>query len=128
MRPPRIQPLSDRERDVLVLIARGATNKEIASRLCITINTVKTHVRRILGKMRVTNRTQAAVLLLGTVDNSARGAPEELHEAANAWADAQQDGASAANDLASTIEYVMPPGPAERPQVGARPAQGASTR
>jgi RNA polymerase sigma factor (sigma-70 family) len=62
MRPTEqtLEPLSDREREVLVLLAQGASNKEIAEQLTITEGTVKNHVSNILGKLQVENRTQAA--------------------------------------------------------------------
>lgn len=62
MRPTEqtLEPLSDREREVLVLLAQGASNKEIAEQLVITEGTVKNHVSNILGKLQVENRTQAA--------------------------------------------------------------------
>ena len=53
--------LSDRERDVVRLIAAGASNKEIASRLFIAEGTVKNHVTHIFEKLGVTDRTQAAL-------------------------------------------------------------------
>jgi DNA-binding NarL/FixJ family response regulator len=53
--------LSSRERDVLLLIAQGLTNKAIAARLQISEKTVKVHVSRILSTLRVTDRTQAAL-------------------------------------------------------------------
>jgi LuxR family maltose regulon positive regulatory protein len=53
------EPLSERELEVLHLIAHGLTNPEIASRLFISLNTVKTHCRSIYGKLGVHNRTQA---------------------------------------------------------------------
>lgn len=52
--------LSDREREVLVLLAQGASNREIATHLVITEGTVKNHVSNILGKLQAENRTQAA--------------------------------------------------------------------
>ena len=52
--------LSPRERDVLRLVARGASNREIAGELGISENTVKVHLRRILEKLHLTNRSQAA--------------------------------------------------------------------
>lgn len=52
--------LSGREREVLSLVSRKATNKEIADNLTITENTVKVHLRRILDKLDVRNRQQAA--------------------------------------------------------------------
>jgi DNA-binding NarL/FixJ family response regulator len=57
-----LEPLSDREREVLVLLAQGVPNKEMADRLHIAEGTVKNHVSNILGKLQVQNRTQAADL------------------------------------------------------------------
>ncbi len=54
------ETLSDREREVLVLLAQGASNREIAAQLVITEGTVKNHVSNILGKLQAENRTQAA--------------------------------------------------------------------
>jgi len=56
-----VEPLSERELQVLHLIAGGSTNREIAARLCITPGTVKNHVTSILGKLGVGDRTQAAL-------------------------------------------------------------------
>ncbi|MBN1261828.1 MAG: response regulator transcription factor [Anaerolineae bacterium] len=55
------EPLSDRECEVLRLIATGATNREIAAKLFITEGTVKNHVTSILAKLDVRDRTQAAL-------------------------------------------------------------------
>jgi LuxR family maltose regulon positive regulatory protein len=55
-----IEPLSERELEVLQLIAEGLTNQEIASRLYLSLNTVKVHARNIYGKLGINNRTQAA--------------------------------------------------------------------
>ncbi len=57
-----IEPLSERELEVLQLIAQGLTNKEIASRLYLAPSTVKVHTRNIYGKLGVHNRTQAVTL------------------------------------------------------------------
>jgi two-component system response regulator DevR len=54
-----IQPLSTREGEVLQLIADGLTNREISTRLWISEETVKTHVRNILAKLRVASRAHA---------------------------------------------------------------------
>jgi LuxR family maltose regulon positive regulatory protein len=54
-----VEPLSERELEVLQLIAEGLTNPEIASRLFLSLNTVKAHTRNIYGKLGVHSRTQA---------------------------------------------------------------------
>jgi two-component system NarL family response regulator len=61
--PPPEDPLavlSEREREVLALIAEGLRNREIADRLVISEPTVKTHVRHVLEKLRIRNRAEAA--------------------------------------------------------------------
>ena len=52
-------PLSERERDVLHLLAGGLSNEEIAESLIISANTVKMHIRHIYDKLDVHNRVQA---------------------------------------------------------------------
>jgi NarL family two-component system response regulator LiaR len=59
--PPGAEPLTEREVDVLRLLAQGLANKEIARSLQIGEKTVKTHVSNILMKMNVQSRTQAAL-------------------------------------------------------------------
>jgi DNA-binding NarL/FixJ family response regulator len=54
--------LTEREREVLALLARGATNREIASELYLSFDTIKTHVRKVFAKLGVANRTQAAIV------------------------------------------------------------------
>jgi len=61
--PSPIDLLSDRERTVLESLANGHTNSEIADELGIATNTVRNHVQRILSKLDVSNRVQAAALL-----------------------------------------------------------------
>ena len=56
-----IVPLSERELEVLKLIVDGKSNQEIGEKLFVTLATVKTHVRSILNKLSVDDRTQAAV-------------------------------------------------------------------
>jgi LuxR family maltose regulon positive regulatory protein len=55
-----VEPLSEREVEVLRLVAAGRPNREIASELFVTLDTVKKHVTHILGKLEVANRTEAA--------------------------------------------------------------------
>lgn len=57
--PPGIEPLSDRELEVLRLLAAGMTNRQIADQLVVSISTVKSHVHHISGKLDASNRTQA---------------------------------------------------------------------
>jgi DNA-binding NarL/FixJ family response regulator len=62
--PSPDDPLTKRELEVLEMMAEGATNPEIADRLVITVSTVKTHVRNILRKLHVRNRTEAVAQYL----------------------------------------------------------------
>jgi DNA-binding NarL/FixJ family response regulator len=76
--PDRPEALSQRELEVLRLLARGLANKEIARDLGITEKTVKTHVSSILGKLGVQSRTQAALYAgrVGVVPVSQLGATQ----------------------------------------------------
>jgi predicted ATPase/DNA-binding NarL/FixJ family response regulator len=56
---PLIEPLTEREQEILRLLAQGLTNKEIAGQLTIVVGTVKTHNHNIYGKLGVDNRLQA---------------------------------------------------------------------
>jgi DNA-binding NarL/FixJ family response regulator len=59
-----VDSLTDREREVLVLVAQGLSNQEIADSLVISERTARTHVSNILGKLGVASRTQAALLAI----------------------------------------------------------------
>jgi NarL family two-component system response regulator LiaR len=58
------EPLTEREVEVLGLVARGLSNQEIAKRLQISERTARTHVSNILDKLHLANRTQAALYAL----------------------------------------------------------------
>ena len=55
------EDLTNREHEILMLIAQGKSNREIADELFITLKTVKTHVSNILAKLDVDDRTQAVI-------------------------------------------------------------------
>ncbi|MFC9729803.1 response regulator [Streptomyces roseolus] len=75
-RPPedeRLSALSERERSVLELIGEGLTNRQIAKRLYLSEKTVKNHISRLLGKLGVERRVQAAVIAAQTHEHEATG-------------------------------------------------------
>ncbi len=67
-KPPQLpltaDPLTEREVEILQLVAQGYTNHDIAAQLVVSERTVRTHVSNILGKLHLANRTQAALYAL----------------------------------------------------------------
>jgi DNA-binding NarL/FixJ family response regulator len=63
-KPQAADALTEREREVLVLVAQGLSNQQIADSLVISERTARTHVSNILGKLGVASRTQAALLAI----------------------------------------------------------------
>ena len=64
--PPAVEPLTDRERQVVRLVAQGLSNGEIAERLYLGERTVRSHVSHILATLHLANRTQLALYALRT--------------------------------------------------------------
>jgi DNA-binding NarL/FixJ family response regulator len=64
LKPQTVNALTDREREVLALVAEGLSNQQIADALVISERTARTHVSNILGKLGVASRTQAALLAI----------------------------------------------------------------
>jgi DNA-binding NarL/FixJ family response regulator len=73
--PRRLDGVTDREREVLTLIAHGLSNMEIAERLTLSVATVKTHVSRLLSKLQARDRAQLVIVAYETGLVSARPAP-----------------------------------------------------
>jgi DNA-binding NarL/FixJ family response regulator len=63
-KPQTVDALTDREREVLALVANGLSNQQIADSLVISERTARTHVSNILSKLGVASRTQAALLAI----------------------------------------------------------------
>ena len=61
-RPNEDNSLTERELEVLSLVAKGASDRDVAEKLTVSLNTVKTHIRNILSKLRVNSRREAARL------------------------------------------------------------------
>jgi len=66
----KLEALTERERQVLDLVADGLSNRQIAERLLLTENTVQTHVHHVLHKLAVRNRVEAAMVLAQRLDIS----------------------------------------------------------
>ena len=80
---PLDEPLTGREVEVLRLLAQGRTNQQIAQDLMFSVHTVKAHVRRIISKLEVSDRTQAAVRAteLGLLDSASGESTSLPHSA-----------------------------------------------
>jgi NarL family two-component system response regulator LiaR len=78
--PPTPDPLTEREVEVLGLVAQGKSNRQIAGELVITEGTVRVHVSSILGKLHLASRTQAALYALreglASLDDGSEPSPE----------------------------------------------------
>lgn len=70
-----VQPLSEREREILSLVAQGLSNQQIAHRLGISVNTVKVHLRNIFGKIGAASRTEASMYAVRAGIVTLEGAP-----------------------------------------------------
>jgi DNA-binding NarL/FixJ family response regulator len=71
--------LTETESRVAALVARGRTNREIASAMFVTENTVQTHVRHIFQKLGVRSRTELAVQILSEPARPAPASPPSAH-------------------------------------------------
>jgi DNA-binding CsgD family transcriptional regulator len=90
---PEINELSERELEILRLVATGVSNKEIAKKLYISTNTVKVHLRNIFSKIEVASRTEAAMFAVSN------GLVPDVQSAG----DVQPDGASADQESYSSV-------------------------
>lgn len=61
---PKVEELSEREEEILQQLAKGYSTKEIADRLSVSVNTIRTHLQHIYGKLHVRSRTEAVIKFL----------------------------------------------------------------
>lgn len=110
--------LSEREREILILVATGASNKLIAQQLVISPNTVKVHLRNIFAKVGAASRTEAALYAIR------EGLVQVTGDAPVVAADEGPAGPAEAATAAEAVEAAVPlaPGALSAPPAGPRPA------
>ena len=94
-RPPTADPLTERELDVLRLVAQGKSNRQIADELVITVGTVRVHVSSILSKLHLASRTQATLYAL----REGLASLEDVDEASEDVDEASEDVDRASEDV-----------------------------
>jgi DNA-binding CsgD family transcriptional regulator len=71
-------PLTDREREIVMLIAQGLSNRDIATRLTLSVRTVESHIYKAMAKTGTTNRDELAALLPRSPERHGNNSPRQL--------------------------------------------------